>query len=90
MPGRRESRKVLSYTEEEEKAGTTFMKYKHALPTLPLLILDRNIIGKCSWSDCCEGKGEESRDDGIFWQLDEEIGRGFEVKMKKVKTIIRK
>jgi len=42
------------------------------------------------WSGCCEGKGEESRADVIFWHLDEEVGMGFEVTMEKVMTIIRR
>lgn len=66
------------------------MEHNHASPTLPLLILDRNITSKCIWSGCCEGKGEESRGYVIFWLLDEETGRGFEVTMKKVKTIVRR
>lgn len=53
-------------------------------------MLDKKIIGKCVWSGCCEGKGEESRADVIFWQLDEEVGMGFEVTMGKVMIIIRK
>lgn len=67
-----------------------FVRYNRATPTLPLLMLDKKIIGKCVWSGCCEGKGEESRADVIFWQLDEEVGMGFEVTMGKVMIIIRK
>lgn len=62
----------------------------HAPLTLSLLILDINITGKCIWSGCCERKREKSTYDVIFWKLDEETGRGLEVKMKKVETITRR
>lgn len=66
------------------------MQYNDATPTLSLFILGKKITGKCIWRGCCEGKGEESRADIIFWQLDEEVRMDFEVTTEKEMTIIRR